>query len=225
MKTENKFGMLIDVDGTMVANRLYHQQAWIEFGKRHNLPVTVEYYQKHIHARGNEEILNTLYPGRCTPEFIEQASREKESLYRDAFQPFLKEIPGLITFLRNAKAHGVPCAAVSNSPKENVDFVIDGLKICTLFSAIVFREEVSKGKPDPAAYALAAQRMGIPLGHCIAFEDSPSGFKAAENAGIPFVAITLDADGEALRYSKRANAVHADFTSLHIEHLRAMVLL
>jgi beta-phosphoglucomutase-like phosphatase (HAD superfamily) len=52
------------------------------------------------------------------------------------------------------------------------------------FDAIVTSDLVERGKPDPACYRLAAQRLGLPPEACIAFEDAYSGVRAAAGAGM-----------------------------------------
>jgi sugar-phosphatase len=44
-------------------------------------------------------------------------------------------------------------------------------------------EDVRRGKPDPQGFLLAAQRLGVSIGKCLVFEDSPAGVAAAKAAG------------------------------------------
>ena len=57
------------------------------------------------------------------------------------------------------------------------------------FKAITGGDEVDRGKPDPAVYRLAAQRLGVPVDACLAFEDSANGAHAAASAGIAVVIV------------------------------------
>jgi sugar-phosphatase len=52
---------------------------------------------------------------------------------------------------------------------------------------LVTGEDVANGKPSPDPYLLAAQRLGVPPGRCVVFEDAPAGVAAAHAAGVTTV--------------------------------------
>ena len=55
--------------------------------------------------------------------------------------------------------------------------------ISVAFDATVCAADVRRGKPDPEPYLLAARRLGVHPGGCVALEDSPNGIASAEAAG------------------------------------------
>ena len=57
------------------------------------------------------------------------------------------------------------------------------------FDAVVTGDMVRNGKPDPEAYLMAAELLGVDIKECVAFEDSISGVASAENSGARTVAI------------------------------------
>jgi len=57
-------------------------------------------------------------------------------------------------------------------------------------SVLVTAEDVTRGKPAPDGYALAAERLGVAADACLVFEDAPAGILAAEAAGADVVVIT-----------------------------------
>lgn len=56
-------------------------------------------------------------------------------------------------------------------------------------SVVVAGDNVSKSKPDPESYFLAAQLLGVDINRCVAFEDSPAGTQAAASSGAYAVGI------------------------------------
>ncbi len=56
-------------------------------------------------------------------------------------------------------------------------------------SAVITGDAVTRGKPDPEAYLLAAERLGVRAADCIALEDSPTGVAAAVGAGCATLAV------------------------------------
>jgi sugar-phosphatase len=55
---------------------------------------------------------------------------------------------------------------------------------------LVTAEDVSRGKPAPDGYVLAAQRLGVAANACLVFEDAPAGVLAGEAAGAQVIVIT-----------------------------------
>jgi beta-phosphoglucomutase len=214
------WGVIFDVDGTMVNNAEFHQAAWIQLGNRYNKSITPEFYQKHIHAHSNDSIVRTLF-GDITNEMITKISSEKEIIYRQSFRPVIKEICGLTDLLKALNTKVIPCAAASNSPKGNVDMVLDELDIRKYFRVIIDNDQVNRGKPDPEILFTAAAELGLAPQKCIVFEDSLSGFEAARRAEMPCIAITAGADKENLNFPAGQPA-HKDFTTIRLVELKTL---
>ena len=214
------WGVIFDVDGTMVDNAEYHQDAWVELCARYNKTISSEFYREHIHAQTNDSIVRTIF-GNVSNETIDKISSEKEVIYRESYRPVIKEIPGLTNLLKALRAEAVPCGAASNSPKENVDMVLDELDIRKYFDVVINNDQVGRGKPDPEILLAAAAGLGLRPEKCVVFEDSASGFKAAHRAQMPFIAITAHHDRQTLRLIAGRPA-HADFTKITPADLKAM---
>ena len=216
---ENALGVIFDVDGTMVDNAAFHENAWLELGRRHGLNITRQFYREHIHSRSNDKNVARLFPDKATPELIERISHEKETIYRDSFRPVIKEIAGLTVLLKALKAAGVLCAAASNSPRGNVDMVLDELGLGKYFDVVIDRDQISHGKPDPEIFLTTVARLDLDARRCIVVEDSLSGFTAAERAGMKYIVITTGADAEELKHAANACAMYEDFTAITAQSL------
>ncbi len=90
--------------------------------------------------------------------------------------------PGALELLTGLREAGVPCALVTMSWRLMVDVVVDLLPPGT-FATIVTGDEVSRGKPDPEPYLLAAFTLGVAAGDCVAIEDSVTGTESALASG------------------------------------------
>ena len=174
-QSRNEFGIIFDIDGTMVNNTGYHRRAWFELCRRYGIRLDHQSYHEKIHARSNDKIVPNLFGPDVDTAFVRKIEQEKESLYRETFRPVMQETPGLTDLLDRLRNDKVPCAAASNSPKANVDFVLDELGIRDYFIAITYRDLVSVGKPHPELFLKAAEGLGLPPQRCLVFEDSASG--------------------------------------------------
>jgi sugar-phosphatase len=98
-------------------------------------------------------------------------------------------LPGAREALALCASLGWRVALASNSPAALCRLVLERLDLATQFSEVVSADDVEVGKPDPAIYLLAARRLGVDPVECLAFEDSPTGARAAIAAGMRVVAI------------------------------------
>jgi sugar-phosphatase len=80
-------------------------------------------------------------------------------------------------------------------------------------SVLITSDDVSRGKPDPQVYLLAAERLGVQPEHCLVVEDAPVGVASARAAGMRVIAVATTHPPEALT---AADAVAARLADIHI---------
>jgi HAD superfamily hydrolase (TIGR01509 family) len=131
----------------------------------------------------------------------------------------MRLIAGLERFLNEARQLGVPMALATSAGRENIEFVMGGLGIGSFFSAIVAADDVQRGKPHPDLFLAAAQRLAVPPGDCLVFEDSLADIEAARRAEMRTVAITTAHAASELSYPSVVRIIQ-DYTSLELASLR-----
>ena len=98
--------------------------------------------------------------------------------------------PGVERFLRALKEKGIPTAIVTSSNDAKMKVLFDSLPgFRDYFDVVVTDTDVTRSKPDPQGYMLAAERLGVPSEHCVVFEDSRAGLEAGRRAGGKVVAV------------------------------------
>ena len=99
-------------------------------------------------------------------------------------------LPGVFALMIEAQARGILIALATTTSRTNVDSLIAATPLSSVdFAAIVTGEDVTAKKPDPEAYIIALDRLGVDAGEAMAFEDSVNGLNAAIFAGIKCVVI------------------------------------
>jgi HAD superfamily hydrolase (TIGR01509 family) len=99
--------------------------------------------------------------------------------------------PGVAETVAAAREHGYKVALVTTTAKENVAALADALRgelDVDGFDLLVDTDDVQAGKPDPAAYRFALDRLGERAQDAVAVEDNEGGVEAARAAGVPVVA-------------------------------------
>lgn len=215
------FAAIFDMDGTLIDNTPFHYQAWQQLFKKYNMPqISKETYLTGI---SGVPILNTLkkYFGEDTEEAkMKELIKEKKEFYENAFKPFLRPINGLETFLNDLKNSGMSIALATSSNMEDVDFIFGTIPIRRYFDAIVIGSMVSQPKPSPQIFLKAAEQLNIRPEKCVVFEDSISGLKAGNNAGMKVIGIATAHPLETV--SKLANLAINDYADINLQKLAAL---
>jgi beta-phosphoglucomutase family hydrolase len=181
--------LIFDMDGVIVDSNPTHRIAWVEYTRRFGIAAT-EDMQRRMYGRCNDEIVRDfLGEGLSDREVLEHGAA-KERLYRELMAPHLSEsvLPGLREFL--GVRESVPRAVATNAESANLDFVLDGVGLRSLFRVALSGEDVQRPKPDPEIYLLAASRLGAAPAECIVFEDSDAGVASGVAAGMRVVGVS-----------------------------------
>lgn len=97
--------------------------------------------------------------------------------------------PHTVRLLRVARDTFCGTALATMSHREEALHVLRSLDLESHLDVVLTREDVQIPKPDPEIYRLAAERLGVPPGECLALEDSPAGVRAAVRAGMNVIAL------------------------------------
>jgi HAD superfamily hydrolase (TIGR01509 family) len=95
--------------------------------------------------------------------------------------------PGVRELIAEIAAAALPCALVTGSQRPFTEAVLASTGF--RFAVTVTGDDVTRTKPDPEPYRLAAKLLDVDPGSCVALEDSPNGVASATAAGCRVVAV------------------------------------
>lgn len=167
-------GFLFDMDGTIINSAASTDRVWGRWAVRHGLDPH-ELLAKMHGSRSVDTIRRLNLPG-VDPE-REAAAIEAEEA--DDIEDVVA-IPGAQTFLNSLPARR--WALVTSSSKKLVLRRLEAAQL-PVPEFLVTAEEVVHGKPDPEAYLLGAEKLGVNARDCLIFEDTMPGLNAGEAAG------------------------------------------
>lgn len=205
--------ILFDLDGTIVNTDPIHYQAWQQMLSTYNIEIDETFYKSRISGRLNPEIIQDILPQLSLVEGQKFAD-DKEALFRQRAS-HLKPISGFAELIAWTEAHQLKRALVTNAPRLNAEFMLEVLGIKHAFHTVVLADDCIAGKPDPAPYQVALNRLGIQAKDAIALEDSPSGIHAAVGAGIRTIGIASTHEAQVLQQIGAFLAI-PDFTDLQL---------
>jgi beta-phosphoglucomutase-like phosphatase (HAD superfamily) len=114
--------------------------------------------------------------------------------------------------------------AVATSASEIRTFAtIERLGLGGCFDAVVTASDVEQGKPDPAVYRLACERLEVSPMFAVAFDDAGAGVQAAKSAGMRCIGVASDGLCEQLSLAG-AEAVVPSFACPEFDELAKTLL-
>jgi len=194
-------GLIFDMDGVLVDSAGPHWQSWRQLAEEIGRPITEPQFQATF-GRQNQDVVPALFGYDDAPT-IRRLSDRKEELYRDRIRHAVPAVDGAVELIRACHAVGFRLAVGSSGPPENVDLVVDGLDIRRYFQTLITAREVTRGKPHPQVFQLAAEGLGLPPRQCAVVEDAPAGVEAALAAGCAAIALVGTHPADSLRRAHR----------------------
>lgn len=187
MKFRDIKAVLFDMDGTLVDSEIYTfrciDQLLTELDIPHEGFDSLEL--PGLTWGKIEQVLWDAFPLLQGVELMAQLRERFHQVFIDEPLPF---IPGAPEALRAACQHH-SVAIVTSSNSEVVQHLVEGMQIGELLRLIVSADDVSRSKPDPQCFQIAARGLEIEPHHCLVFEDSVAGLQAARRAGMGTVAV------------------------------------
>ncbi|MEE4858030.1 HAD-IA family hydrolase [Pseudomonas alliivorans] len=172
---------LFDMDGTLLNSVIAAERVWAKWAQKHGLDV--------------DSFLPTIHGVRSIDTVRKQniegidVQQEAEAISQAEIEDVdgVAAIEGVAEFLASLPANR--WAVVTSAPLALAKARMKAAGLA-LPDVVITAEDVTKGKPAPDGFLLAAQRLGVEPGQCLVFEDAPAGIAAGKAAGASVVVIT-----------------------------------
>lgn len=215
----NKKGFIFDLDGVIVDTAKYHFLAWQNLAKSIDIDFTHEQNEQlkgvsrvksleKILEWGNKTISEELFTslmGKKNEEylsFIEKMTDEE----------ILPDVPKILNYLIE-KQQPISLGSASKNARP----ILEKVNLLSKFDAIVDGNDVSKAKPDPEVFLIAAKHLNMKSEDCIVFEDSVAGVQAANTANMISIGI---GEKEVLH---EADYIFLDFTEIENSFIKELI--
>ncbi|MGW2426266.1 HAD family hydrolase [Streptomyces sp. NPDC001709] len=204
--TIHAHALLFDNDGTLVSSLDSVERCWTRWAREYG--ITAEAFGRvELHGRPATEIVADLLPARLVAEAV---ARVEELEVEDVPDGGVRLLPGTRDLLDSLPADR--WAVVTSATRRLAEARLDAVGI--LPKTLIAADDITRGKPDPEPYLLAARQLGVDPAHCVVFEDAPAGLQAGRAAGMTTVALTT---------THRAEELEADLVVKDLSALSALV--
>ncbi len=211
--------VIFDMDGVLVDSYDAHFESWKRLYGALGLEYTEEAFSADF-GRTSRDILRRTLGDDLTDERVAELDGRKEAFYRDILRESFPAMDGASELIRALADDGLKLAIGSSGPPENVALVVEQLAGAERFAATVTGADVTRGKPDPQVFLIAAERLGLPPAACAVVEDAVHGVTAAQRAGMVAIALTGTLKRSEL---SAADAVVDSLRQLSPERIRSLI--
>lgn len=193
-------GVIFDMDGVLCDSEPFIlEAAQTHLRAKYGIQVPAADFKEFVGAGDDAFVGGPARKHGVTPEL----PADKEATYDrydELIRGRLQALPGAIAFARSLRGVGRRAAVASAADLRKVRGNLQAIGLWEgVFDAIVTGSDVSRKKPAPDGFLMAASRIGIPAEQCLVIEDAVNGVKAAKAAGATCLAVTTTFPAEALR--------------------------
>ncbi|MFY1068842.1 HAD family hydrolase [Enterococcus sp. AD013-P3] len=154
----------------------YDKQTYLRY-----LGISDEEFVEKIHADFDEQ-----YGAEIISEFVRRAYANSEAM----FSAGLVELkPGVRELLAYLDEQGITRILASSNNRPAINRLLAQAELAEEFPVVVSANDVSRAKPDPEIFLLAAEKLALPRENLLVLEDSKHGVNAAFAADIPVIMV------------------------------------
>jgi beta-phosphoglucomutase len=210
--------VIFDMDGVLADTYQAHFASW----RRLYGDLGLEYGEAVFAAdfgRTSRDILRRTLGDGLTDERVREFDDRKEAYFRDFARKSPVAMDGAVELIDALREDGFLLAIGSSGPAENIALLLEKLERADRFAAVVTGADVTRGKPDPQVFQLAAERLDVPAAMCVVIEDAVHGVEAARRAGMKAVALAGTSSRDAFGHADRVVDNLRQLTPLNLREL------
>ena len=192
-------GVIFDLDGVICFTDKFHYEAWKAMADEIGVyfDETINNRLRGVSRMASLDIILERADRTYTQEEKEALAERKNNNYKKLLEKMnpadlSKEVKTTLDTLRS-----MGCLLAIGSSSKNAKFILKQLGLEGYFDAISDGTNITRSKPDPQVFQMAAQFLNLRPEECLVVEDAIAGIDAAKDGG--FAAAGL---GEAAEYGR-----------------------
>ncbi|PRX27203.1 beta-phosphoglucomutase [Orenia metallireducens] len=183
--------VIFDLDGVIVSTDEKHYQAWKKIADEEGISFDREFNERFrgVSRMDCLEMLIAETDKEYSAEEKKELATRKNNYYRDLLQSLDENdiLSNVINILEGLKEKGIKIAVGSSS--RNTPLILKQIGLDNYFDGVADGNQITKSKPDPEVFLLAAEKVGVDPEKCLVVEDADAGIEAAIAGGMKTVGV------------------------------------
>jgi beta-phosphoglucomutase len=210
-------GVIFDLDGVLVSTDELHYRAWKYLAD--DLGIKEFTHQDNQRQKGvsrMESLEVVLKKGTRIYSEAEKVvlAERKNSYYVELLQSLSEEavLSGVVSTLLSLRDRGILIGVGSVS--KNTPLILKRTGLLKYIDQISCGLDITRSKPDPEVFLVAAKKLGLREKECLVVEDSAAGIVAAKAAGMRSIGVGPEYQGLGANYAIPGFQSDIDWDSL-----------
>ncbi|MEW4371489.1 beta-phosphoglucomutase [Paenibacillus kandeliae] len=183
--------VIFDLDGVIVSTDQFHYKAWKKISDEEGIPFneTINNRLRGVSRMESLDIILEQATRTYTPEEKQKLAERKNEFYRESLHELSPKdlLPGAKETIDELKKRKVKIAIGSSS--KNTPTILEQIGLSKAFDAVADGNDITRSKPDPEVFLLAAERLDTAPEECLVVEDAEAGVQAAIAGGMNVAAV------------------------------------
>lgn len=184
-------GIIFDMDGVLTDSEPFIIEAATKmFAERHRTAVKHDDFLPFTGA-GEDRFLGGVAEKYGVKLAMPDDKQRTYAIYLELIRGRLHPLAGAVEFIEECRRRKLKCALATSADRVKMEGNLREIGIGPdRFEAIVTGSEIQRKKPDPQAFQVAAERLGLSSAQCVVVEDAVNGVIAGKAAGSRVLGIT-----------------------------------
>lgn len=208
-------GVIFDLDGVLVSTDNCHYLGWKRMADQEGIPFdrTINERLRGVSRMESLEIVLEKAQRAYSQEEKEALAARKNAYYVELIGNLRREdlLPGALETLRLLEEKGVKTAIGSSS--KNTPLILRQIGLENAFEAVADGNRITRSKPHPEVFLLAARLLNLPPAQCLVVEDADAGIEAAGAAGMRTLGVGFASANPAATY-RAASLAEVDWNEI-----------
>jgi HAD superfamily hydrolase (TIGR01509 family) len=206
--------VVFDMDGVLCDSESFIAEAAAEMlRRRYGIRVTRDDFLPFV-GTGESRFISGAAAAHGVTVDLDVDKPLTYELYLELIPGRLQPVPGVHAFIRSLRTAGLGLALATSADRRKLEGNLAAIGLPeSAFDVVLTAEHVTRTKPDPEVFLLAAERLGVPPTRCLVVEDALNGVLAARSAGCAALGITTTLPGAVLQEAG-AFATARDFVAV-----------
>ena len=208
-------GVIFDLDGVIVSTDNCHYLAWKKMADEEGIPFdrTINERLRGVSRMESLSIILEKATKKYTVAEKEAMAARKNGYYVELIGSLTPDdmLAGAMDTLHMLKEKGIRIAIGSSS--RNTPIILRQIQLDNAFDAVADGNAITRSKPDPEVFLLAAKLLGLPAENCLVVEDADAGVEAALAGGMRVLGVGGAAQNPKATFAA-ASLAEADFDAI-----------